>query len=160
MISRLLKGAAAGIWGTLAMAGVALTIRRLRTQSEALSKTDPEHAIDWMLRMAAEELPPPRQRRRIADPLLFAVDAIGWVADARATPRHQVSPWAGGIATAALMWVIGFCWYMPSLGILPLPWKWEKKKLFITSTAYLAYGLTMALLLGQFQRRQWMIGRR
>lgn len=145
------KGFAAGVWGTLAMAGVGITIRRLTSESDDLGKNDPEETIDWIFRTAGRSEPPPRTRRRLADPLHFLlVGGIGGAVYAALTQGRDRSPWRGGLSVAATMWVAGFCGYLPALGVLPYPWKWSFRKLQITTSAHLAYGWTMALLYRQF----------
>ncbi len=151
-MTRVEKGFAAGAWATLAMAGAGLSIRRLLSETEALTKTDPEHTIDWLFECMGKPAPSPRVRRRLADPLHFLVGGTGGAAYALALGDREISPWRGGAAVAVTMWTLGFCGYFPLLGVLAPPWRWKPEKLLTTTTAHLVYGWTMAHLLAQWTR--------
>lgn len=143
---RLAKGLISGVWGVLAMSGTGLSIRRWLSETEELSKTDPEITVDWFYDRAGRKSPSPRSRRRIADPIHFMVGGIGGLVYAQATRGRQVPPLLGGVAAATAMWAAGFCGYLPTLGIMPPPWKWDHTKLVTTTTAHLVYGCTMAVV--------------
>lgn len=149
---RLAKGMVSGLWGVVAMTGMGLSIRRWTSEAEGLGKTDPEITVDWICgRMGRDHLPP-RARRRRADPIHFLVGSMGGLSYAALTRHRRPPPLLGGLVAAGALWTLGFCGYMPALGILPPPWKWSGHKLLTTAAAHTAYGCTMAMVFAGLDR--------
>lgn len=148
------RGVVAGLWGVAAMAGVITTLRRALVPPDHMVTTHPEKVIERARQLAGSsgELDV-QTRRRLGDLLHFAFGALWGVAYATKTGRHDIDPLIGGPLTGAALWAVGFCGYMPILGIQPGPWHWHRREFVLTGSAHLAYGTTMAMILRALQHR-------
>lgn len=160
MMPTLAKGFVSGAWGTAAMAGTALTIRRLARPPGEVGKTHYECVVEWVWArlpsLAGQvELTSPR-RCRTGEAIHFLFGGVGGMAFAAITSRARRHPdpvLAGG-AFGTAMWLAAFGGYMPGLGITGGLRDWDGHERLRTFGAHAAYGITTGLVFDALQRRE------
>jgi hypothetical protein len=147
----LLRGAAAGLAGTAAMAALQLGVRRLRGQplGTAVPRTwEDEPAPARLAKQAAEAVGEGRRLTKRHVPLVTTVMhwAYGTAWGALygiAAEQLRPSPFVGGVALGAGAWMAAYAELVP-VGVYEPPWRHPLDELALDLGYHLAYGFGVA----------------
>jgi hypothetical protein len=159
LISTVGRGVFAGTVGTLAMSGLAYTVRRVATPLVPAGETHYERvgiALTGLSRGmttdAAFEDPDALMdlpaRRRLGEALHFVFGMINAVPLAMIAQRRgrDITP-AEGMLTGVALWLGGFLFYLPRLGVTHGYAHMDTQEKVRSMGAHLVYGLGTALAL-------------
>lgn len=144
-----MRGAAAGLAGVAAMAGVITTMRRWLLTSEQLaaSRTHPEKIVQRIAdTMGAGELDD-QTRRRLGDIIHFGYGATWGAILSIRTSDREIRIGRDGLTLGLGLWVFGFNVLLPLIRAHPGSWTWKRREFALTLAAHTTYGLTTAAAL-------------
>lgn len=159
-MSRLVRGLVAGAFGTLAMSGVAATVRRTVSPEAPFGETHYERvgvAVTALARgvdlevAAADpgailDLP---TRRRLGEALHMVFGMLNGAALALAVDEPRVGH---GAALGVGLWFAGFAGHLPALKVTEGIASMTTQERWRTMASHVTYGVTTALVLTAFRR--------
>lgn len=148
------KGAAAGLIGVAAMAGVITTMRRwlLTSGQLAASQTHPEKIVQRIAHIGGAGDLDARTRRRLGDLIHFGYGATWGVVLARITSDRPIRIARDGLALGLGLWAFGFNVLLPAIGAHPGTWTWKRREFALTLAAHTTYGIATAAALELMKR--------
>ena len=116
--NRALRGLLAGAAGTIAMAGMAFTIRRMVEPTKPMGKTHYEGVVEWAAGTAETENAMPDEKRiRVGEVTHIGFGAFWGAVFAVLKGKRPIRPLTEGTLYGAALWAGAFGGYMPALGI-------------------------------------------
>lgn len=159
-MSRLVRGLVAGAFGTLAMSGVAATVRRTVSPEAAFGETHYERvgvAVTALARGVDLEVAaadpgtvldlPTRRRLGEALHMVFGMVNGGALALAVDEPRAR-----HGVVLGVGLWFAGFAGHLPALKVTEGIASMTTQERWRTMASHVTYGVTTALVLAALER--------
>lgn len=149
LLARLTRGALAGVWGVLAMAGVSITTRRFVEPGAPLPRMHYEAVVETVhdAVLPGEELDVPT-RIRIGEVAHLGAGAFwGSVLALLSRGRPIDHPIRSGVGWGTLVWTIAFAGYMPKFKISRPLWEMSPYELFRTWISHAVFGVATFLAL-------------
>ena len=145
-----LTGAAAGLLATLPMTAVMLAGQKLGFVGES----PPRLMSSVALGARGEPDPGDLKAKAVAAELHLAIGAVNGAAYGLLTHRPNIPLPAAvqGMLFGILVWLIGYCGWMPALHIMPPVEKDRPDRQVVMFLSHLVYGSTLGLLTRRFQR--------
>ncbi len=147
--ARLIRGALAGVWGVLAMAGVSVTIRRFVEPEAGLPKMHYEAVVETVhdAVLPGEDLDVPT-RIRIGELAHLGAGAFWGALFALVSRGRSIHhPVRSGVGWGTLVWTIAFAGYMPKFKISKPLWQMSRYELFRTWISHAVFGVATFLAL-------------
>lgn len=148
-LARLIRGAAAGAWGVLAMAGVSITTRRLVEPQAALPKMHYEAVVETVHDAVLPDEPLDEPTRiRLGELAHLGAGAFWGSVFALLTGGRPINhPVRSGVTWGTVVWTIAFAGYMPKFKISKPLWEMSPYELFRTWISHAVYGVATFLAL-------------
>lgn len=152
---RLLRGFAAGVCGTLGMAGASFTMRRFVQPTAPIGKTHYENVVEVAHARSQPDAPPLDRdlQIRLAEVAHLAFGGFWGVVWAMLRRDRRIRPMMHGAAFGTIVWALAFGAYMPALRLARGLWQMDLYELTRTWVSHVAFGVVTSLVLGSRRRR-------
>lgn len=148
-LGRVVGGLIAGAMGTIGMAGMSFTIRRMVEPTAPIGKTHYESVVEWA--NGGEDMQP-ETRVRVGELTHFGFGALWGMIFSVFMGGRRIKPVADGTVSGLVLWLAAFGGYMPQLGIsksLAEMGNYERSR---TLASHLAFAITTFTFLKAFRR--------
>lgn len=149
MLGQAIRGLVSGVWGTIGMAGISFTLRRLVEPDKPIGKTHYESVVEWATGDTEME---PASRIRLGEATHFGFGAFWGLVFALMMRRRQIRPLAHGSMAGVSLWLAAFGAYMPALGISKSLGEMGNYERGRTLASHLVFAITTFAFLKALQR--------
>ena len=151
LLARAIGGLTAGAMGTVGMAGIAFTIRRLVEPTAPIGKTHYESVVEWANGGGEME---PESRVRMGELTHFGFGAFWGMVFAVFFGKKPIRPIVNGTVTGLVLWLGAFGGYMPKLGISKSIKEMGNYERGRTLVSHLTFAITTFTFLKAFRRAE------
>ena len=143
------KGFVAGFFGTLGMAGMSFTLRRLVNPDKPIAETHYESVVKHTLRKVrrnSDDLDRETQIR-VGEAAHFLFGGFWGVVYAIVRKDARIRPFLEGTTFGTAVWILGFGLYMPRLKFSKGVWEMDVYEAGRTLACHVAFGTATTLIL-------------